>query len=221
MNDIDEMQGRIVFDELKESLIDSKDELRSVQTSLNYTQDLTRELYGAEMIEAGITDNVEKNRGNVAFFEEMNGNVDLYNRKRIDRTDLGEGWYSTLETATLESRNFKSDVPWVMNITPIPPDAKDVKDMLSQEKLDKYVQDLIDRAGVNPEVSLEANMNAILAADKVENGGQGLIVNLRMAEKVTDEMVEEESQRAEILHEISDVYEGIKDGDAYDPTKIN
>jgi len=75
------------------------------------------------MIKAGVKSGVGGSNGSVKMFDEMNGNVDLYNRNIIKRPDIGEDVYSTIETATLDSRNFETDIPWVMNITPIPPDA--------------------------------------------------------------------------------------------------
>ena len=56
----------------------------------------------------------------------------MYERPKIDN---GDGTYSTLLTATLDSRNFETTVPFAMNITPIPPDAKTVKDILTGEEV--------------------------------------------------------------------------------------
>jgi hypothetical protein len=60
------------------------------------------------------------------------GNVDLYHRPRIKNDD---GSISTLLTETLDSRNFETDIPWVMNITPITKDGE----LLGEEQLYSYV----------------------------------------------------------------------------------
>ena len=212
IKNVDALQGQVVFEQLKDNLIETDDRFKSVQTTTAYTQELTRDLRGAEMIGAGVQVGVGGHTGQVKMFDKMNGNVDLYNRNRIKRPDIGEDVYSTIETATLDSRNFETDMPFVMNITPIPPDAQTFEDILSDAELDEYVQSLLDQ---NP-----INGDALLELDKVENGGKGLIINLREEKEITDEIVAQENERAQVLHEVSEVYESIKAGEEFDSTKI-
>lgn len=221
IKDIDALQGEVVFDQLKDNLIATDDRFKDIQSTTKYAGDLTRKLQGAQMIKAGVKSGVGGSNGSVKMFDEMNGNVDLYNRNIIKRPDIGEDVYSTIETATLDSRNFETDIPWVMNITPIPPDAQTYKDIISQEELDTYVQDLMDGLELESDVPIETKIQAILDADKVENGGKGLIINLETAEEITDEIVESESDRAQVLHEVAALYEDIKAGEEFDTTKID
>jgi len=66
-----------------------------------------------------------------------------------------------------------------------------------------------------------ASGNALLAADRVTNGGQDLIINLHMANEMTDKIVEDQSDRAELLHLYSSVYEDIKAGAQFDPSILD
>jgi hypothetical protein len=90
----------------------------------------------------------------------MNGNVDLYNRPILNNED---GSYSTLITATEDSRNYKTNIPWVMNITPITKDGQKLDD----GALTKYIQKLID--------GTDGSLDAILKADAKD---LGLIIEL-------------------------------------------
>jgi len=133
----------------------------------------------------------------------MNGNVDLYNRPILNN---GDGSYSTLLTTTLDSRNYETDIPWVMNVTPITKDGKKLDD----GALGEYIQKLID--------GTDGSLEAILEADAKD---LGLIIELAdAAGKDQDALANSMGDRAEILHEISEAYEAIKNGETFDDTKI-
>jgi len=103
----------------------------------------------------------------VALFDELQkkGNVqDLYNRPHVENEN---GSYSTLLTTTLDSRNFETEIPWVLNITAVDHDGN----ILSDEAINDYVQGLIDKTN--------GSIEEILAADKSE---QALILEIESAE---------------------------------------
>ena len=196
MNNIDSIQGQIVFKALKESLIESDDSFKSISASAARTAEIQREFAVKATKEAGYSqyDN---------FFASMNGNVDLYNRPILNN---GDGSYSTLLTTTLDSRNYETDVPWIMNVTPITKDGKKLDD----GALEEYIQKLID--------GTDGSLEAILEADAKD---LGLIIELAdAAGKDQDALANNLSDRAEILHEISEAYEAIKKGETFDDTKI-
>ena len=205
MRDLDAIQGEVAFNALKENLIETDDRFKSVGTQAaeiaKVESNLIRTQRGLEII---------KNNNQVAEFNALNGNVDMYNRPKID---MGNGDYATVLTSTLESRNYNSNIPWVMNITPIPPDASSVEDILSDSEIDEYIQGILDQNPINGE--------AILELDKIENGGKGLIIDLKQVAEVTEAEVNAMATSAEILHQMSEVYEAINSGEEFDSTKID
>ena len=198
MNNIDSIQGQIVFKALKESLIESDDSFKSISTSASEVASIEKDLNYEVMKKE-----IQNNNGRVSFFDKMNGNVDLYNRPILNNED---GSYSTLLTTTLDSRNYETDIPWVMNVTPITKDGKKLDD----GALEEYIQKLID--------GTDGSLEAILKADAKD---LGLIVELAdAAGKDQDALANSMGDRAEVLHEISEAYEAIKKGETFDDTKI-
>lgn len=198
MNNIDSIQGQIVFKALKESLIESDDSFKSISTSASEVASIEKDLNYEVMKKE-----IQNSNGRVSFFDKMNGNVDLYNRPILNNED---GSYSTLLTTTLDSRNYETDIPWIMNVTPITKDGKKLDD----GALEEYIQKLID--------GTDGSLEAILKADAKD---LGLIVELAdAAGKDQDALANNLSDRAEILHEISEAYEAIKKGETFDDTKI-
>lgn len=200
VRDLDSIQGQIVFEKLKDNLIATDDNFKSISAAAAHMAEVESKLnfekYKKEIKEAN---------EQVALFDEMmsNGNVDLYNRTKHLNED---GSYSTLLTTTFDSRNFETDVPWVANVTPLTKDGK----LLDEEYVIEYIQDLIDGA--------DGKLEGILEADK-EN--LGLIIEMvDAANKDQDALAESMGKRGELLHEISEAYEAIKDGETYDNTKI-
>ena len=198
MNNIDSIQGQIAFKALKESLIESDDSFKSISASASKVASIEKDLNYEVMKKE-----IQSNGGRVSLFDKMNGNVDLYNRPILNN---GDGSYSTLLTTTLDSRNYETDIPWVMNVTPITKDGKKLDD----GALGEYIQKLID--------GTDGSLEAILEADAKD---LGLIIELAdAAGKDQDALANSMGDRAEILHEISEAYEAIKNGETFDDTKI-
>ena len=201
VRELDALQGEVAFGHLKDNLIATEDIFATVTSQAADLADL-QAFVDYEKFKKEIIQNSNK----VELFDELQakGNVqNLYNRKRINNAD---GSYSTLLTTTLDSRNFETDVPWIMNITPITEDGK----ILSEEELSNYVKELIE--------GTDGKLESVMKADK-----EGLSLILEMADGANtdmDNLAESMSKRAYLLHQISEAYEAVKAGETYDDTKI-
>jgi len=111
-----------------------------------------------------------------------------------------------------------------MNITPIPKMAKTEKDILTDAKLDEYIESLVDKAQelAKSKGKVVYDINDLIEADKFENGGKELIIEIESATEDYEKVVERLDAHAEELHEISASYQDIiNQRDKYDDTKIS
>lgn len=130
------------------------------------------------------------------------GNVDLQNRpKVIDKGNyetikseefyLGKGFLTSGENGENEM-DFDYKANAILHITPITPDGK----KLTEEELEKYIR----------EVLLPAD--DILEADKIENGGRGLVLWLQEVVGDFDEAKLRAGEFDDLLHLLQEAYYG-------------
>ena len=147
------------------------------------------------------------------FFGE-NGNVDLGNRPTIDAKLLeAAGWegagdgIATIFSGTYSAGGRGADIEWsqnvVMNLTPITPDGEKI---LSPEALDDYLWELLQKS---------ANIDELVANDKAENGGLGLLINVRtlLDGESFDEAMDAESRQMELLHLLQQAIYGVNEAE--------
>ena len=145
------------------------------------------------------------------------GNVDLINRPQISSTKMkNAGWdaedfydggistvYSSSYYAGTESTFGKDRIDFskdmILHLTPILPDGT----VLSPGALDDYVDTLID-AGKKAEAGKE--FEAILNADKGENGGKGRILWLQDASEGLTDAATKADAFDQILHKLQEAY---------------
>lgn len=204
MQQVDALQATIVFDALKDSLIESDDRFKSISAQTAYMAKTTEE-YNKQLNMKAIS----QNNGRVSLFDELNGNVDMYNRPRIQNTD---GTYSTILGATYGATLENQDVHVLL--TPIPEWAEVEDDILSTEDLDVYFDALLAENPVDIEALLQLDAEGIEIDGKHINN---MLIDIKDAAEVTGEAFNDE---AIDLHELSDALEAIKDGQTYDDTKI-
>ena len=197
---VDDLRAAEMFKELSENLIETDSRFKTVSSQAAYfaeTQRKIRQQEYMQSLESG------SQISDLFTFTGMAGNVDLNNRPKIKNLD---GTISTLLTQTLDSRNFETDIPWVMNVTPITSDGQ----LLSDEYVTEYIQSLIDNT--------DGSLGEILAADEED---LGLIIELVDATEADQEALAQSlGQSADILHEISEAQLAIENGEHYDETKI-
>ena len=188
INDINQLQGQVVFEKLKDNLIETDERFKSVNSNAGYIAELSTKT---------------TSEGQELFLQSLNGNVNAWERPVLHNAD---GSISTLLTATEESRNYQSDIPWVMNITPITPDGQ----KLSDTQLEEYIQKLVDESS--------GDMDKMIKLDKAQLGliieGQNTDLNQQ------DEILAKYDERAEYLHEIGALIEDIKASEDYNDKKV-
>lgn len=123
------------------------------------------------------------------------GNVDLVMRPQIE---LETGEIATLLTETMSTSDwddleFDQDV--VVNLTPITPDGKE----LTTAELENYFLELAEKS---------KNAQDFINADKVENGGLGLLLYAQDVDGELDEAIKKAAEWADKLHEIQGLYYG-------------
>lgn len=110
--------------------------------------------------------------------------------------DFGAAIDQELETliGTTYDREYKENV--IVDLTPITPDGK----VLSPEELEDYYNKIVDSGD-------------ILEADKIENGGLGIVVNITPVTDDLDSAYKEAEKRTEELHKQQEQYyvDGNKD----------
>lgn len=152
--------------------------------------------------------NAELRKANINYqkiAEEMlqfqKGNVDLLNRpiilpEKMEKAgwgDVGDG-YATLFSSTYtagrgDEFDYEYDKDIVIDVTPILANG----DVLSPEALEDYVYELM-------------GSDNILEADKVENGGLGLVLNLSDVEGELDDAIAKSEDWTIRLHELQAQY---------------
>ena len=198
LREVDAIQGNVAFDDLKESLIESDDAFKSISSNTERIRSLRQNITDDIASQAGLSQEQQK------LLSSLNGNIDIFNRPVLQNAD---GTISTLKTITADSRNYESEIPWIMNITPITQDGQE----LSDAQLDEYIDKLFKNAN--------GDLNKVIELDKAD---LGLVIELAdTSGKNQEEMAQHYADRAESLHEISDLIEQIKNSDEFDTTKID
>ena len=131
------------------------------------------------------------------------GNVDLFARPLLDAAELAKkGWedagegiatvFSSTFSAgdTSQGYDFEYDKNVVIDITPITPDGT----VLTPEQLEDYLYNII-HSGMD-----------LLEADKIENGGLGLLLNVSDVEDSLDQAYEQAEAWSSRLHELQEQF---------------
>lgn len=185
------------FGVLGQAILDSMKEARKETTQ--FKGDLEQLRQTAEYVVAN------GSKDSIGAFMQKNyqlGNVDLQNRpKVIDKGNyetikseefyLGKGFLTSGENGENEM-DFDYKANAILHITPITPDGK----KLTEEELEEYIR----------EVLLPAD--DILEADKVENGGHGLVLWLQEVVGDFDEAKLRAGEFDDLLHLLQEAYYG-------------
>ena len=188
LKDIDSLQASLVFDELSKSLKENSEYYKTIGRNEERIVALENKVLTSEQ---------------QSILSSLNGNVDLFNRPVLQNAD---GTISTLLTATEESRNYQSDLSWVMNISPITPDGQ----KLDEDNFYGYIQDLVDATG--------GDMQQMIELDKLQFGL--IIEGENTTESQHDQILSNYDARAEKLHEIGEIIEENKANETYNDKKI-
>lgn len=210
VRDLDSIQGQIVFEKLKDNLIATDDNFKSISAAAAHIVELEEQIenepdfeWSKELIATEKAYNQSLRTGEkakIAIFESLNGNTDMYNRPWIENAD---GSHSTiLGTEFLGEALGNQTVHIAM--TPIPEWATSEQDYLSLEQLESYYDELMKEHPMSIDALLE------LDAKGVEMDGKllkNMLIDVKDASKVTEDEFKEEMNQ---LHIWSDNWERIR-----------
>lgn len=119
------------------------------------------------------------------------GNVDLLNRPTVRG---GDGTYATVESTSFTAGKTDEwgnqyDKNIVVSLTPILPNGQ----RLTDDALEEYFNELLQH-------------DDILEADKIENGGKGLLLNMMEGDGSAEDAIATMEEWEERLHELQEAY---------------
>ena len=205
---IDGYQASIVFDELNKSLQESDERFKSISQTTNHIKKIEEEINDLErqntqFAEAKKEYDIANSGGRapqIKAFENLKGNVNMYNRPWIDNAD---GSYSTILGTEFTDVGLEEQEVHIL-MTPIPEWAEVESDVLSMKELNQYFDALMQENPIDVNALIELDSQGIeINGKKISN----MLIDVKDATKMTaDEFVQE----AYSLHEWSDAWESTR-----------
>ncbi len=201
------LSDAITFEMMRENLEASNEQYKTVTGTMGRMADIQKEITDLQREETQYaTAKQEYNAGSmggrkptIEAFEDLTGNVNMYNRPWIDNAD---GSHSSLLSTgyTAELGEMEAHVL----LTPIPEWAETEDDVLDTEQLDKYFDALMEKNPIDVDALLKLDSEGVeIEGKRIKN----MLIDVKDASKTSIEAMDAE---AVSLHEWSDAWEKVR-----------